>query len=79
MLKLLPWLHRQDSQETIELFHVKITALLNAGHQIVNILITAIYGVHFVDKKIFFIIMFMPFSYSKKSVKNRNIILLSIV
>ena len=36
MLKLLLWLHRQDSWENIELFHVKLTALLNAGHKILN-------------------------------------------
>ena len=35
-LKLLLWLHRQYSQDNIELFHVKITALLNAGHEILN-------------------------------------------
>ena len=35
-LKLLLWLHRQYSQDNIELLHVKITALLNAGHKILN-------------------------------------------
>ena len=34
--KLLLWLNRQDSHENIELFHGKITALLNAGHQILT-------------------------------------------
>ena len=36
MLELLLWLHRQDSQENMRAFHVRVAALLNAGHQILN-------------------------------------------
>ena len=44
MLKLFLWLHRQYSQDNIELFHVKITVLLNAGHQMLNWQITGHFG-----------------------------------